>query len=130
MFITYTDLPVKSFTLQCYSLSEVLIEKMVALMGRTETRDLYDFWYLMEIEGMAIQEHDIAFSKNKAKHKGQKSNEWQKDFEKLYFVKTGLTNCEIKYMIYQSLMMCLEKYLSFNTSLGIFAMYYRCLAFF
>ena len=43
VFITYTDLPVKSFTLQCYSLSEVLIEKMVALMGRTETRDLYDF---------------------------------------------------------------------------------------
>lgn len=76
-FITYTDLPVKSFTLQCYSLSEVLIEKMVALMGRTEPRDLYDFWYLMEIEGMAIQEHDIAFQ-NKAKHKGQKSNEWAK----------------------------------------------------
>lgn len=76
-FVTYTDLPEKSFTLQFYSLSEVLIEKMVALMGRTEPRDLYDFWYLTEIEGMAIQEHDIAFQ-NKAKHKGQKSNEWAK----------------------------------------------------
>lgn len=76
-FITYTDLPEKSFILPCYSLSEVLIEKMVALMGRTEPRDLYDFWYLMEIEEMNLEEHMAAFQ-NKAKHKKQNPNEWAK----------------------------------------------------
>lgn len=48
VFRQYSDLPEDSFTLQCYSLSEVIIEKMAALMGRTEPRDLYDFWYLTE----------------------------------------------------------------------------------
>lgn len=43
VYITYTDLPEDSFVLSCYPLSEVLIEKMAALMGRTEPRDLYDF---------------------------------------------------------------------------------------
>jgi predicted nucleotidyltransferase component of viral defense system len=40
VFINYSDLPEESFSLQCYSLSEILIEKMAALMGRTEPRDL------------------------------------------------------------------------------------------
>lgn len=68
VIITYSDLPKDSFSLRCYSLSEVLIEKMAALMGRTEPRDLYDFWYLTEVECMAIKDHKIEFerkSKNK-----------------------------------------------------------------
>lgn len=43
VFISYTDLPEDSVELQCYPLSEILIEKMAALMGRMEPRDLYDF---------------------------------------------------------------------------------------
>ena len=39
IFRTYSDLK-EEFKLKCYSLSEVLIEKMAALMGRTEPRDL------------------------------------------------------------------------------------------
>ncbi len=73
--ITYTDLPEDSFTLQCYSLSEVLIEKMAALMGRTEPRDLYDFWYLMEIHRLKMADHIIEFN-SKAKHKGHKPNQF------------------------------------------------------
>ncbi|MES2430789.1 MAG: nucleotidyl transferase AbiEii/AbiGii toxin family protein [Bacteroidota bacterium] len=70
VYITYSDLPEESFRLQCYPLSEVLIEKMAALMGRTEPRDLYDFWYLTEIEGMNPRENLGEFN-SKAKHKGQ-----------------------------------------------------------
>ena len=42
VFILYSDLPKESFSLACYSLGEILIEKMTALMGRTEPRDLYE----------------------------------------------------------------------------------------
>lgn len=73
--ITYTDLPEDSFILQCYSLSEVLIEKMAALMGRTEPRDLYDFWYLMEIHRLDMADHTIEFN-NKAEHKGHDPNKF------------------------------------------------------
>jgi len=67
IFRKYSDIE-EDFMLQCYSLSEVLIEKMTALMGRTEPRDLYDFWYLTEIEQLDVSEHTIPFY-NKAKHK-------------------------------------------------------------
>jgi len=67
IYRNYSDLA-EDFKLQCYSLAEVLIEKMTALMGRTEPRDLYDFWYLTEIERLDITEHILSF-KNKAAHK-------------------------------------------------------------
>ena len=75
VYVTYTDLPEDSFLLECYSLSEVLIEKMAALMGRTEPRDLYDFWYLVENEGMKVKEHNIEF-RNKAEHKGHNPDQF------------------------------------------------------
>jgi predicted nucleotidyltransferase component of viral defense system len=69
IYRNYSDLGEK-FKLQCYSLAEVLIEKMTALMGRTEPRDLYDFWYLTEIERLNVGELRIPFY-NKAKNKKQ-----------------------------------------------------------
>jgi predicted nucleotidyltransferase component of viral defense system len=75
VFITYSDLPQEPFTLQCYQLEEILIEKMAALMGRTEPRDLYDFWYLTEIERMSIKDYDIEF-RSKAKLKKQNPDEF------------------------------------------------------
>ncbi len=72
---TYSDLPDNSFSLPCYSLSEVLIEKMAALMGRTEARDLYDFWYLVEVDGLDMSQHAIGFE-NKAKHKNHDPKEF------------------------------------------------------
>ena len=74
IFRTYSDLEEK-FNLQCYSLAEVLIEKMTALMGRTEPRDLYDFWYLTEIERFEITDHLFEFE-NKARHKKQDPNKF------------------------------------------------------
>lgn len=69
IYRNYSDLDEK-FKLQCYSLAEVLIEKMTALMGRTEPRDLYDFWYLTEVERLDVAEHTIPFQ-NKAENKKQ-----------------------------------------------------------
>jgi predicted nucleotidyltransferase component of viral defense system len=65
----YSDLE-EDFKIQCYSLVEVLIEKMTALMSRTEPRDLYDFWYLAEIERFEISNYLFEFQ-NKAQHKKQ-----------------------------------------------------------
>jgi predicted nucleotidyltransferase component of viral defense system len=67
VFIHYSDL--KAFDVLCYPLEEILIEKMCALMGRTQPRDLYDLWYLLEYDKM-----DITYSwpefERKAKNKG------------------------------------------------------------
>ncbi|MET3980311.1 putative nucleotidyltransferase component of viral defense system [Mucilaginibacter sp. UYP25] len=69
LFTDYSDMEDLSCELQCYPLSEVLIEKMAALMGRTEPRDFYDFWYFMEIERMDLNEHWGAFEQKAARHK-------------------------------------------------------------
>lgn len=76
VIVTYTDLPQDSFLLQCYSLSEVLIEKMAALMGRTEPRDLFDFWYLTEIERLSVKDHKMEFER-KAKNKKHNPAEFE-----------------------------------------------------
>ena len=69
IFRDYSDLE-EEFQLKCYSLVEVLIEKMTALMGRTEPRDLYDFWYLTEIERIDVADYLFEFQ-NKAQQKKQ-----------------------------------------------------------
>jgi len=76
VFREYSDLPEELFSLPCYSLAEVLIEKMVALMGRTEPRDLYDFWYLTENERLSTREHYPEFER-KAKNKGHDPSKFE-----------------------------------------------------
>jgi predicted nucleotidyltransferase component of viral defense system len=68
IFREYSDLE-EVYSLNCYSLSEIVIEKMVALMGRTIARDLYDLWYLFYKEDLDIIDYIWAF-KDKAIHKG------------------------------------------------------------
>ena len=63
VFREYSDLPENSFSLQCYSLPEVLIEKMAALMGRTEPRDLFDFWHLTENLRLNTKHHKPGFER-------------------------------------------------------------------
>lgn len=41
--------------LLCYSLEEVLVEKMRSVMQRMQARDLYDIWYLLEEHGMDVE---------------------------------------------------------------------------
>lgn len=67
---SYSDLEEDGETrIYSYSLEEVLIEKITALMGRTIPRDLYDFDYLIEEEGLELQNIYIEFIR-KAENKG------------------------------------------------------------
>lgn len=52
IFIGYSDQ--EEHQLRCYSLAEVLIEKLRCVMQRMQARDFYDIWYLLEIHHMDI----------------------------------------------------------------------------
>lgn len=54
---------------QCYSLDEIMTEKMRSLLSRTQPRDYYDLWFLSEMEGMEMADHRYEFEA-KARHKG------------------------------------------------------------
>ncbi|MCU0432343.1 MAG: nucleotidyl transferase AbiEii/AbiGii toxin family protein [Bacteroidia bacterium] len=41
--------------IQCYSLEEVLIEKLRSVIQRMQARDFYDIWYLLEYEKMEVE---------------------------------------------------------------------------
>ncbi len=66
IFLGYSDLA--DFKMQCYSLEEVVIEKMCAVIGRMQPRDLYDLWYLAEIHRLDITYCHREFER-KAQHK-------------------------------------------------------------
>ena len=76
MLNQYSDIAEEEeVTVQCYGLNEIVIEKMAALMGRTIPRDLYDFDYLTNNEGIDMQ--DIFYEyQSKAKHKGHNPDEF------------------------------------------------------
>lgn len=50
VFITYTDQ--EEHNLLCYSLAEILVEKLRSVMQRMQARDFYDIWYLTEVNGL------------------------------------------------------------------------------
>jgi uncharacterized protein len=68
IYRSYSDLDSR-FQVKCYSKQEVLAEKMRSLMERTQPRDIYDLWYLLEIDGLNISEIRNEFRK-KVEHKG------------------------------------------------------------
>ena len=64
---TYSDNE-NDFKIRCYSIEEVLAEKLRCTMQRTIPRDLYDIWYLTDKGNIDIR--DVAFEFiDKAKHK-------------------------------------------------------------
>lgn len=65
----YSDLEQEKYSILCYTHGEVIAEKMRSLMQRTAPRDIYDLWYLFEIEGLDIEDYIFAFQK-KATYKG------------------------------------------------------------
>ena len=81
MFKSYNDLQAANFSLLCYPLEEIMVEKLVALMGRTQPRDLYDIWYLLKENAVELDFLTNEFAE-KAQHKGHKSENflaiWQK----------------------------------------------------
>lgn len=50
--VDYSDL--EEYTLLCYPLEELLVEKLRCTMQRMQPRDYYDIWYLVEVEEMDV----------------------------------------------------------------------------
>ena len=65
---SYTDYPAGT-TLPTYALEEILTEKLCALMGRTEPRDLYDVYWLFEWGDVDLRSLPDSFAV-KCRHKG------------------------------------------------------------
>ncbi|TXD54360.1 MULTISPECIES: nucleotidyl transferase AbiEii/AbiGii toxin family protein [unclassified Polaribacter] len=59
VFIGYSDQ--EEHQLLCYSLEEVLVEKLRCVMQRMQARDFYDIWYLLEIHNMDIDFYIVEF---------------------------------------------------------------------
>jgi uncharacterized protein len=76
MYNRYADCPADPAVLRCYALEEIVVEKLVALMGRTQPRDLYDIWYLLEQEHVEIEFLKSEFE-TKARHKGHDPGNFQ-----------------------------------------------------
>lgn len=58
----YSDMN-EYFSILCYTLNEIFVEKLRSLMQRTMPRDLYDVWYLLEIEKHEIENYLDDFRK-------------------------------------------------------------------
>jgi predicted nucleotidyltransferase component of viral defense system len=69
---SYSDYPA-AVTLPTYTLEEILTEKLCALMGRTEPRDLYDVYWLFEWSDVDLSFLSANFAA-KCQHKGHDPN--------------------------------------------------------
>ena len=78
VFIGYSDQ--EEHQLLCYSLEEVLVEKLRCVMQRMQARDFYDIWYLLEIHTMDIDFYSAEF-KQKCKNKEIDSTEFHTKLE-------------------------------------------------
>lgn len=74
-FIDYSDL--QEYHLLCYTLEEVLIEKMRSVMQRMAARDFYDIWYLLAEHGMEVDFYLDEFNK-KCASKGLNTSDFPK----------------------------------------------------
>ncbi len=77
VFLTYSDQ--EEHKLFCYTLEEILVEKLRSVMQRMQARDFYDIWYLFEMNGLKI---DFYISEFNAKCESKKVNP-QDFFKKL-----------------------------------------------
>ncbi|NDP21403.1 MAG: nucleotidyl transferase AbiEii/AbiGii toxin family protein [Paludibacter sp.] len=76
--IDYSDL--EEYTLLCYPLEELLVEKLRCTMQRMQPRDYYDIWYLVEVEGMEVEYFTNEF-RNKCISKQQNPDDFHKKLE-------------------------------------------------
>lgn len=80
LYKVYSDLKEEQKVL-CYEIDELISEKMRSLMQRTEPRDLYDIWYIFEIESLNIENYIYTF-KAKARYKGYDPDQFVPTLEK------------------------------------------------
>ena len=76
--VDYSDL--EEYTLLCYPLEELLVEKLRCTMQRMQPRDYYDIWYLVEVEEMDVDYYTNEF-RNKCISKEQKPEDFHKKLE-------------------------------------------------
>ncbi len=57
--INYSDL--EEYQVLCYTLEEVIVEKLRSVMQRMQARDFYDIWYLVEVYGMDVTFYQTEF---------------------------------------------------------------------
>lgn len=69
VFIGYSDM--EEHQLLCYSLEEVLVEKLRSVMQRMQARDFYDIWYLLEQHAMEV---DLYLNEFETKCKSKELN--------------------------------------------------------
>jgi predicted nucleotidyltransferase component of viral defense system len=81
MFDLYSDHP--RAHIHCYSLEEVLTEKMRSLLSRQQPRDFYDLWYLSANNEMDMSNYTVEFSA-KAKFKGLDPTKLEKRVGELF----------------------------------------------
>mgnify|MGYP000453633421 CR=1 FL=1 len=77
--INYSDLT--DYQLLCYTLEEVLVEKLRSTIQRLQPRDYYDIWYLLEIHGMDVDFYVPEFIK-KCESKGISPSSFHGSIEK------------------------------------------------
>lgn len=71
IFKTYSDLEQEDvIIIKTYSLKEIFIEKIIAIMGRTIPRDIFDLHFLTEVENIELEDVYREFI-IKAENKGQ-----------------------------------------------------------
>ena len=78
LFLIYSD--VAAHKLKCYTLGEILIEKMRSVLQRTQPRDLYDIWNLVVTKGLDIKFLQPYFER-KAKNKGYDPTQFPEKFD-------------------------------------------------
>jgi predicted nucleotidyltransferase component of viral defense system len=76
--VDYSDL--EEYTLLCYPLEELLVEKLRCTMQRMQPRDYYDVWYLVEVVGMHVDYFTNEF-RNKCISKEQNPEDFHKKLE-------------------------------------------------
>ncbi|MDP2069834.1 MAG: nucleotidyl transferase AbiEii/AbiGii toxin family protein [Lutibacter sp.] len=76
--VEYSDL--EDYKLLCYSLEELLVEKLRCTMQRMQPRDYYDIWYLVEVEGMDVEYYTAEFCK-KCENKELKPEDFHNKLE-------------------------------------------------
>ena len=59
-FTDYSD-EEEEYSLLCYPLEELLVEKLRCVMQRMQPRDYYDIWYLLEVHGMEVDYYTPEF---------------------------------------------------------------------
>ena len=79
IFRDYSDLK-KPFRIKCYSKQEVLIEKMRSIIERTQPRDIYDLWYMLDVDNLDLEAYRTEFEL-KVKHKGLNPEDFMNKLE-------------------------------------------------